>query len=340
MEFAASVAELRTAIVAEYEAEVRRAQRRAFGFCVDVAASTAGADAGAGVFVRGHARLGSVVAVYPGVVYTKHDLLRLPTDFLKTLQGNDRLFLRMDGTLLDASARSVALVPAAGACCPLSVGHRVNHPPAGQTANVLTCAVDLDPLTLPQRLHHLLPNVRCAGMEMALLSASGGGSGAPKRPMDTLVDMLRFSLSEVGAAEAGDENAPIRSLVRRALPARSGRGQHMRTPQASPVAAGKPWREADRDAARSLRAPSAAAALRAPPLRCWWPRATWRTRRSSSTTGSTRRRAQHGPAGTCRSSRRRPSAAGPHDLRPHLRLRIVAAEAAPICIKKRDRPPR
>ena len=112
--------------------------------------------------------MGSVLALYPGVIFYPSDIIRLPTG-TNRFKGNEHLILRYDRTLLDASPPSLALVPGAAKSCPLAVGHRVNHPPPGSDANVLACAFDLSIKEVPSELHELLPNVRFQQVEWDLL---------------------------------------------------------------------------------------------------------------------------------------------------------------------------
>lgn len=201
-DIAASLAELRDAVVAQHEAELRQAQRRSFGFEVRVGPSSAthrGIGAGAGVFVDGMARMGAVLALYPGVVFYPSDLMKLPTG-TERFKGNEHLILRYDRTLLDASASSLALVPGTALSCPLAVAHRVNHPPPGGGANALACSVELSAADVPAELHALLPNVRFQQVEWQMLSQGVGvgdaarlasGNSARNGPMTALDQMIR-----------------------------------------------------------------------------------------------------------------------------------------------------
>jgi hypothetical protein len=198
-DIAAALAELRDAVVAQHEAELRQAQRRSFGFGVRVVPSSAihrGVGAGAGVFVDGMARMGSVLALYPGVVFYPSDLMRLPTG-TERFRGNEHLILRYDRTLLDASAASLALVPSTATGCPLAVAHRVNHPPPTAAPNVLACSVELSAGDVPAELHALLPNVRFQQVEWQMLSQGSADaaritSGARNGPMAALDQMIRW----------------------------------------------------------------------------------------------------------------------------------------------------
>jgi hypothetical protein len=201
-DIAACLAELRAAVVAQHEAELRQAQRRSFGFGVRVGPSSAthrGSSAGSGVFIDGMARMGSVLALYPGIVFYPSDLMTLPTG-VERFKGNEHLILRYDRTLLDASAGSLALVPSTATSCPLAVAHRVNHPPQGSGANALACSIELSASDVPAELHALLPNVRYQQVEWQMLSQGAGagdtaritsGSSARNGPMAALDQMIR-----------------------------------------------------------------------------------------------------------------------------------------------------
>jgi len=223
---AESLAELRDAIVAQYEAELREAQHRAFGFCVRVKPSGAntaeagGAGAGEGVFIEGKARMGSVLAIYPGVVFYPSDIVKL-VEGVERFKGNEYLILRYDQTLIDASPQTLELVPGSNStACPLAVAQRTNHPPAGHDANALACALNLQVSDLPEELHGMLPYVRFEQVEWQMLHAGGNDEGETRLlgtplgggPFAALDRMLRFSISEMGAADAQDDQ-PLRCLV-------------------------------------------------------------------------------------------------------------------------------
>jgi len=153
------------------------------------------------------------------VIFYPSDIIRLPTG-TNRFKGNEHLILRYDRTLLDASPPSLALVPGAAKSCPLAVGHRVNHPPPGSDANVLACAFDLSIKEVPSELHELLPNVRFQQVEWDLLRKGDEvdraraieGTKGRGGLMAALDQMVRFSISEMGAAEA-QEDRPLRMLA-------------------------------------------------------------------------------------------------------------------------------
>ena len=185
------------AFEAVWAEEVAAAQHRGFGFAIDVAVSSAGAAAGQGVFIRGSAPPGSVVAIFPGVAYMPVDVLVLPGG-LKRFKDNPHLMARHDNCFFDASPAALKrLPPTALACaarpskidslpdspftpdhflralsdvrrCPLAVGHRFNHPPAGLAPNVLPCAFEFG-LDTPAELYPLLPVLRLPLAELKRL---------------------------------------------------------------------------------------------------------------------------------------------------------------------------
>lgn len=85
----------------------RAAMARAMGFALNARASTAGPDAGRGLFVHGGtARKGSLVALYPGVAYPLALVQRLQ-EVLQTARNdgfadNEYLVTSFDGTIIDA----------------------------------------------------------------------------------------------------------------------------------------------------------------------------------------------------------------------------------------------
>lgn len=123
--------------------ETRAAQERAFGFALKVGASTAGDGSGDGVFVRGSRPPGSVVAFFPGVLYMPLDLYLLRGGTSR-FRGIDHLMARHDSCVFDGSATALKRLAPEARACPLSVGHKINHPPVGAEPNVMPCAIDYD----------------------------------------------------------------------------------------------------------------------------------------------------------------------------------------------------
>ena len=120
-------------------------------------ASSSCADAGLGVFLRGHCPDGTAVALYPGVAYLADDL---PVMHKLILPGNSYVLARRDGVLLDGNMSGASrqifdtavqrdLIRAGRGQQAdvlqheLAVGNMVNHPPAGMRPNVSAAPLDL-----------------------------------------------------------------------------------------------------------------------------------------------------------------------------------------------------
>lgn len=132
--------------------------RASYGTVPEVAASQiAHPAAGQGVFARGRATQGTVVALYPGEVYVPYQVKRLVDDFHRARASGDpgpqrrfeavfgtperpnaHAMERFDGNVLVASEGSVASRPNY-----FAVGHKINHPPRGAAPNVVACPLDL-----------------------------------------------------------------------------------------------------------------------------------------------------------------------------------------------------
>lgn len=207
-------AEQLAAFEAVWAAEVSAAQQRAFGFALSVAASGAGEGAGAGVFLRGGARAGSLVALFPGVSYMPVDLYLLPGG-TKRFEGNRHLMARHDSCIFDASEQALRRLPHAATACPLSCGHRVNHPPAGVEPNVMPCALDFDARSgTPPDVLALLPVLRHSRVELKLLAQreSRAQQGGPSPPSSGLLNLFRDGLAAMSDEEAG-QPGPLRTLA-------------------------------------------------------------------------------------------------------------------------------
>lgn len=196
--------ERRAELQAERVVTVAAAQQRAFGFEVHVAPSSAGATAGDGVFLKGSTPPGSLVVFYPGVSMEPADVLTLPGG-TRAFEGNEYLMARFDKTIIDGSARSLALLPPEALECPLSIAHTVNHPPGGTLPNVVPAPIDW-PHGMMEDLIRLVPNVSYQHSTAAqrLLLTSGSNE---RRPRD-LLDLFRASLAE-GVREADPEEGPV-----------------------------------------------------------------------------------------------------------------------------------
>ena len=203
--------ERRAQLDAERASEMVAAQRRAFGFELDVAASSAGPEAGFGVFVRGKAPPGSVVAIYPGVTYSPADVLLLPGG-TRHFQGNEYLMARFDKCILDASSRALEMLPPEARSNPLAVAHNINHPPKGSDPNVMPAPMQFDS-TVPAELLPLLPNVsyeHSSPRQRQLLIE--GSKGSPRQR--DLADIFRASFAESArAAEPAKDEPTLKGLA-------------------------------------------------------------------------------------------------------------------------------
>lgn len=209
----------RAEAAAEHKVEVAAAQRRAFGFELHVAPSAAGPRAGNGIFLRGSAPPGAVIALYPGVTYDPADVLLLPGG-TRHFDGNEYLMARFDKSIVDASKQALALLPPEARACPLAVAHNANHPPADAAPNVAPAPVSFD-RSVPEALLPLLPNVsyqRSSHSQRTLLLESSLGDGtsdrenAPVRRRD-LGDLFRASLAEAMRTGESDDEPVLKGLV-------------------------------------------------------------------------------------------------------------------------------
>jgi hypothetical protein len=205
--------ERRKEVEAERAAQVLAAQERAFGFSLRVAPSTAGRAAGRGVFISGQVPPGSVIALYPGVTFDPFEVMVLPGG-TRRFAGNEHLMARHDKCLVDASAQALACLPSTALANPLAVAHTVNHPPEGQSPNVVPAAVDWDS-SVPDALVPLLPNVRFATAASLLLAADHGRAertdGHGQR-FERVADLFRASLADARPAEP-EEGPTLRGLL-------------------------------------------------------------------------------------------------------------------------------
>jgi len=201
-EVRAAAEELLASVTAEQEAKSSAAQYRAFGFRVRTGTSTAGQGAGQGLYVDGCARLGSIVAFWPGVAYSPADILRLPNG-MRRFQHDGPKILRFDGVLLDASTLHV--VPPDAVACPLMLAHKANHPPEGTRPNVMPCPVDFSD-AVPRELEQLLPNVRAPEAEARLKLPRP----PPSSWQESFDELVRDNVADL--ADEGD-GTPMRGLA-------------------------------------------------------------------------------------------------------------------------------
>ncbi|KAF6005002.1 hypothetical protein F1559_004838 [Cyanidiococcus yangmingshanensis] len=154
-------------------------------FTLVEAPSRATATAGSGVYLQGHARIGAVVAFYPGIAYRAAVWSHMP-GYPHVAAQNPYLFARYDRVIIDAYPqfdveRALMDVPVLdrtlqrlaerlkasqekhdwwASLHPYAMGHRVNHPPQGAPANVIPCSWTFDLGHIPPNLLPFIPNRR------------------------------------------------------------------------------------------------------------------------------------------------------------------------------------
>ncbi|KAK9812844.1 hypothetical protein WJX72_004622 [[Myrmecia] bisecta] len=174
------------------------------GYSLHVGPSAIGhQEAGEGLWLDGKAHLGSVVALYPGIVYRPLHYRQIP-GYPRVDQDNDYLLARFDGAVLDAkpwgrgAAASAAMAGSLGPekqrCDaaqtpivhrllaqetrhPLALAHFANHPPAGSQANVMVAAFDISPSDVPAWLPAYIPNVMYSPTSATAPASPASGSG-------------------------------------------------------------------------------------------------------------------------------------------------------------------
>ncbi|BDA51210.1 hypothetical protein COCOBI_18-0870 [Coccomyxa sp. Obi] len=140
-----------------------RLQER-MGFALHLAPSAVGhAEAGEGLWLKGRAKTGAVVGLYPGIVYTRSHYRDMP-GYPKVDRESDFLISRFDGAILDAKpwgrgapeeppsaeslgyrglqADTLAQLHSLERRHPFSLAHYANHPPAGRRPNIMIAAYD------------------------------------------------------------------------------------------------------------------------------------------------------------------------------------------------------
>uniref|UniRef100_A0A061RI89 SET domain-containing protein n=2 Tax=Tetraselmis sp. GSL018 TaxID=582737 RepID=A0A061RI89_9CHLO len=152
-------------------ADLAVALRERLGFCLRVARSSVPhREAGNGLWLEGRAPLGSVVALYPGVVYSSEQYRFIP-GYPAIDKGNSYIVGRYDGAVIDAKPWGAG-DPAGG-----SPAHFANHPPAGAEPNVVVASLDAFPARLGA-LRRYVPNVTYAELSAATDAAAADADPA------------------------------------------------------------------------------------------------------------------------------------------------------------------
>uniref|UniRef100_A0A1D1ZP11 SET domain-containing protein n=1 Tax=Auxenochlorella protothecoides TaxID=3075 RepID=A0A1D1ZP11_AUXPR len=146
-------------------------------FALDIAPSSIQhASAGRGVWLRGHAATGQIVALYPGVAYRPLHHRAIP-GYPMVGRDNEFLLSRFDGVALDGKPWGLGaalerrwpplpphnLAEEALGCLEgvnnLAAGHLVNHPPAGTLPNVAVASFDWHTPGSQSHLRAYIPNI-------------------------------------------------------------------------------------------------------------------------------------------------------------------------------------
>ncbi|CAH0477368.1 unnamed protein product [Peronospora belbahrii] len=107
-----------------------------FGFTLNVEESSV-PDAGEGVKLYGSTLIGSLVALYPGIVYLPEHYKK--KRYLSELLNNPYARARFDSVIIDAKNES------SNPRNPLAVAHKINHPPSGTPPNVIGFGFEFPP---------------------------------------------------------------------------------------------------------------------------------------------------------------------------------------------------
>jgi len=197
---AAGVSDLRATAVCQEAgaalsmADLAVALRERLGFCLRVARSSVPhREAGNGLWLEGRAPLGSVVALYPGVVYSSEQYRFIP-GYPAIDKGNSYIVGRYDGAVIDAKPWGAG-DPAGGSPWPpirvggeprsagvegrnpFALAHFANHPPAGAEPNVVVASLDAFPARLGA-LRRYVPNVTYAELSAATDAAAADADPA------------------------------------------------------------------------------------------------------------------------------------------------------------------
>ncbi|GJD08335.1 hypothetical protein Gasu2_26430 [Galdieria sulphuraria] len=118
------------------------------GFIVYRATSTI-PDAGQGLFIKGQCTVGSVVALYPGIIYFPSEWEKLP-GYPYVSKYNVHLVKRQDGVIIDGKPYDEQTISFQGErpevawerINPFALGQYANHPPKGTEPNIIALSFD------------------------------------------------------------------------------------------------------------------------------------------------------------------------------------------------------
>ncbi|TMW60595.1 hypothetical protein Poli38472_000637 [Pythium oligandrum] len=110
--------------------------RELLGYSLKVEASSV-PNAGEGVKIQGRLPIGSLVALFPGAVYLPEHFKK--PQYLREVSNNVYARARFDSIIIDAKNETPSPRN------PLAVAHKINHPPAGSSPNVMPFSYDFPP---------------------------------------------------------------------------------------------------------------------------------------------------------------------------------------------------
>jgi len=150
--------------------------RGALGYSLAVAPSgIPHKEAGLGLWLKGSVLPGTVVALYPGVIYNNQQYKFIP-GYPQIDRDNSYLLSRYDGVVIDAKPWEEG-DPYGETCWPpvglredphgididgrnpMALAHFANHPPPGRQPNVMVAAVDLQVDAEHPHLRRYIPNL-------------------------------------------------------------------------------------------------------------------------------------------------------------------------------------
>ncbi|GJQ14491.1 hypothetical protein GpartN1_g6282.t1 [Galdieria partita] len=147
----------------DYE-EISRRIENELGFMVYKATSTI-PDAGQGLFIKGQCTVGSVVALYPGIVYFPSEWEKLP-GYPYVSKYNVHLVKRQDGVIIDGKPYDDQTQVFQGQrpeiawerINPFALGQYANHPPKGTEPNIIALSFDYPLYRMSPAMKVLVPN--------------------------------------------------------------------------------------------------------------------------------------------------------------------------------------
>lgn len=117
-------------------------------------------NGGRGVFVDGKSLTGSVVALQPGDVWPKEQLLTSSIEVMEHFANDDdcHVSLRFDDYVLDSRLSPVTVLCREGSMNPWAIGHMINHPPVGTLPNCQSTMLDYTERMQLNELMQYIPN--------------------------------------------------------------------------------------------------------------------------------------------------------------------------------------